>query len=47
VYFFENVYVDGEEEIVIWQIGFIFCCPVDDFLQFFKVQSKYDPFIAP
>jgi hypothetical protein len=28
------------------QNGFIFFCPVDNFLQFFKVQSKFDPLIA-
>jgi hypothetical protein len=47
VYFFEKFYVDGEEEIVMRQSGFIFFCLVDNFLQFFKVQSKFDPLMAP
>jgi hypothetical protein len=47
VYFFEKFYVDREEEIVKRRSGFIFFCPVDNFLQFFKVQSKFDPLIAP
>jgi hypothetical protein len=37
--FFEKFYVDGEEEIVRRRSGFIFFCPIDNFLQFFKVQS--------
>jgi hypothetical protein len=32
---------------VMRQSGFIFFCPVDNFLQFFKVQSKFDPLVAP
>jgi hypothetical protein len=32
VYFFEKFYVDGEEEIVMRRSGFIFFCPVDNFL---------------
>jgi hypothetical protein len=44
--FFEKFYVDGEE-IVMRQSGFIFFCLVDNFVQFFKVQSKFDPLIAP
>jgi hypothetical protein len=47
VYFFEKFYVDGEEEIMTRRSGFICFCPVDNFLQFFKVQSKLDPSIAP
>jgi hypothetical protein len=47
VYFFEKFYVDGKEEIVMRQSGFIFFCAVDNFLQFFKVQSKFAPLIAP
>jgi hypothetical protein len=47
MYFFEKFYVDGEEEIVMRQSGFIFFYPVDNFLQFFKVQSKFDPLITP
>jgi hypothetical protein len=47
VYFFEKFYVDGEEEIMMSRSGFIFICTVDNFLQFFKVQSKFDPLIAP
>jgi hypothetical protein len=47
VYFFEKFYVDGEKEIVMRRSGFIFFCLVDNFLQFFKVQSKFDPLIAP
>jgi hypothetical protein len=47
VYFFEKFYVDGEEEIMMRQSGFIFFCPIDNFLQFFKVQSKFDPLMAP
>jgi hypothetical protein len=47
VYFFEKFYVDGEEEIVMRRSGFIFFCLVDNFLQFFKVQSKFDPLMAP
>jgi hypothetical protein len=47
VYFFEKFYVDGEEEIMMRRSGFIFFSPVDNFLQFFKVQSKFDPLIAP
>jgi hypothetical protein len=39
--------VDGEEEIVMRRSGFIFFCPIDNFLQFFKVQSKFDPLITP
>jgi hypothetical protein len=34
---------DGEEEIVMRRSGFIFSYRVDNFLQFFKVQSKFDP----
>jgi hypothetical protein len=45
--FFEKFYVDGEEEIVMWQSGFIFFYPIDNFLQIFKVQSKFEPLIAP
>jgi hypothetical protein len=45
--FFETFYVDGEEEILMRRSGFIFFCLVDDFLQFFKVQSKFDPLITP
>jgi hypothetical protein len=45
VCFFEKFYVDGEEEIVMRLSGFIFFCLVDTFLQFFKVQNKFDPFI--
>jgi hypothetical protein len=37
VYFFENFYIDGEEEIVMRRSGFIFFYLVDNFLQFFKV----------
>jgi hypothetical protein len=29
------------------QSGFIFFCPIDNFLQFLKVQSKFNPLIAP
>jgi hypothetical protein len=47
VYFFEKFYVDGEEEIMTRRSGFICLCLVDNFLQFFKVQSKLDPSIAP
>jgi hypothetical protein len=47
VYFFEKFYVEGEEEIMMRRSGFIFFCPVDNFLQFFKVQSKLDPSTAP
>jgi hypothetical protein len=32
VYFFEKFYVDGEEEIVMRQSGFIFFYPIDNFL---------------
>jgi hypothetical protein len=46
VYFFEIFYVDGEEEIMMRR-GFIYFCPIDNFLQFFKVQSKFDAFMAP
>jgi hypothetical protein len=46
VYSFQKNYIDGEEEIMMRQSGFIFLCPVDDFLQFFKVQSKVDPLMA-
>jgi hypothetical protein len=41
--FFEKFYVEGEEEIMMRRSGFIFFCVVDNFLQFFKVQSKLDP----
>jgi hypothetical protein len=37
MYSFLKIYVDEKEEILIRQSGFIF----------FKVQSKFDPFIAP
>jgi hypothetical protein len=37
LYFFEKFYVDGEEEIMMRPSGFIFFCPIDNFLQFFKV----------
>jgi hypothetical protein len=47
VYFFEKFYVDGEEEIVMRQSGFIFFCPVDNFKKKFKVQSKFNPLTAP
>jgi hypothetical protein len=47
MYFFEKFYVDGEEEIVMKRSGFIFFCPVDNFQQFFKVQSKFNPLTAP
>ena len=47
MYFFEKFYVDGEEEIMMRRSGFTFFYPVDNFLQFFKVQSKFDPFMAP
>jgi hypothetical protein len=47
VYFFEKFYVDGEEEIVMRRSGFIFFCLVDNFLKKFKVQSKFDPLMAP
>jgi hypothetical protein len=47
VCFFEKFYIDGEEEIVMRRSGFILFCLVDNFLQFFKVQSKFDPLIAP
>jgi hypothetical protein len=30
--FLRNFYVDGEEEIVMRRSGFIFFCPVDNFL---------------
>jgi hypothetical protein len=45
--FFEKFYVDGEEETVMRRSGFIFFCLVHNFLQFFKVQSKFDLLIAP
>jgi hypothetical protein len=45
--FFEEFYVDEEEEIVMRRSGFIFFYPVDNFLQIFKVQSKFDPLITP
>jgi hypothetical protein len=45
--FFEKFYVEGGEEIMMKQSGFICFCPVDSFLQFFKVQSKLDPPTAP
>jgi hypothetical protein len=45
MYFFENFYLDGEEEIVMRRSDFIFFCLVDNFLQFFKVQSKFNPLI--
>jgi hypothetical protein len=45
--FFEKFYVGGEEEIVMRRSGFVFFCPVDTFLQNFKVQSKFDPLMAP
>jgi hypothetical protein len=44
--FFEKFYVDGEKEIMMRQSGFIFFLPLDNFLQFFRVQSKFNPFIA-
>jgi hypothetical protein len=47
VYFFEKFYVDGEEEIEMRGSGFIFFSPVDNFQQFFKVQSKFNPLTAP
>jgi hypothetical protein len=47
VYFFEKFYVNGEEEIMMRQSGFIFFYPVDNFQQFFKVQSEFDPVMAP
>jgi hypothetical protein len=47
VYFFEIFYVDGEEEIVMRRSGFIFFCPIDNFQEFFKVQSKFNPLTAP
>jgi hypothetical protein len=31
-FFFENFFVDGEEEIVMERSGFIFFCPIDNFL---------------
>jgi hypothetical protein len=37
LYFFEKFYVDGEEENMMRPSGFIFFCPIDNFLQFFKV----------
>jgi hypothetical protein len=47
MYFFEEFYVDGKEEIVMRRSGFIFFCPVDNFQQFFKVLSKFNPLTAP
>ena len=47
VYFFEKFYVDGEEEIMMKRSSFIFFCLIDNLLQLFKVQSKFDPLMAP
>jgi hypothetical protein len=44
--FFEKFYIDEEEGILMKQSGFIFFCLVENFLQFFKVQSNFDPLIT-
>jgi hypothetical protein len=46
VEFFEKFYVDGEEENMRNGSGFTSLGPIHILLEFFKVESKFDPIIV-